>query len=115
VEAEDGEGEPLERAARRAVVGLHVEYAERGNKHGIIFIFSLFCENLHLEYVRIHVNYRVNQAEYVVHILAVAPQEYVNIYSTRRVVGLRGRKRNRSHTQTHQKNNTTHDTTRTAP
>jgi len=27
---------------------------------------------------------RVNQAEDVIHILAVAPQEYVNIYSTRR-------------------------------
>jgi len=29
--------------------------------------------------------YRVHQAEYVIHILA--PQEYVNIYSTRRAVG----------------------------
>jgi len=26
----------------------------------------------------------VNQAEYVIHILVVASQEYVNIYSTRR-------------------------------
>jgi len=32
-----------------------------------------------------HVIYRVNQAGYVIHILLVAPQEYVNIYSTRRV------------------------------
>jgi len=26
-----------------------------------------------------------NQAEYVIHILVIAPQEYVNIYSTRRL------------------------------
>jgi len=31
-----------------------------------------------------HVTYRVNQAEYVIHIFVVAPQKYVNIYSTRR-------------------------------
>jgi len=33
----------------------------------------------HLECVRIHVIYRVCQAEYVVRILVVAPQECVNI------------------------------------
>jgi len=48
-------------------------------------MFSLFCEYSRLEYVRIHVIYSVNQAEYVIHILVVAPQEYVNIYSTRRL------------------------------
>jgi len=48
-------------------------------------MFCLFCEYIHLEYVRIHVINRVNQMEYVIHILVVAPQEYVNIYSTRRV------------------------------
>jgi len=69
--------------------GLHVEYAERGNEYGILFIFSLFCEYIHLEYVRILVIYRVNQAEYVLHILAVASQEYVNIYSTHRQLGQR--------------------------
>jgi len=47
-------------------------------------MFSLFCEYIRLEYVRINVIYRVNQAEHVIHILAVAPQEYVNLYSTRR-------------------------------
>jgi len=47
-------------------------------------MFILFCEYYHLEYVRIHVIYRVNQAEYVIHILVVAPQEYVKLYSTRR-------------------------------
>jgi len=63
---------------------LHVEYTERGTEYGILFIFSLFCEFSHLQYVRIHVMYSVDQAEYDIHILVVAPQEYVNIYSTRR-------------------------------
>jgi len=63
---------------------LHVEYTERGYEYGILFIFSLFCEYIYLEYVRIHGIYRVNQAEYGIHILVVAPQIYVNIYSTRR-------------------------------
>jgi len=39
-----------------------------------------------LAYVHIHGVYRVNQAEYVIHILVVAPQEYVNIYSTRKPI-----------------------------
>jgi len=39
-------------------------------------------------YLRIYVIYRVNQAEYGIHILLVALQEYVNIYSTRRMVFL---------------------------
>ena len=54
------------------ITSLHVEYAERGNEYGILFRCSLFCENV-LEYVRIHAIYRVNQAEYVIHILVVAP------------------------------------------
>jgi len=45
------------------------------------------CEYVHLEYVRIHIVYRVNQAKYVIHVLMAAPQEYVNIYSTSRVRG----------------------------
>jgi len=36
-------------------------------------MFSLFCEYIHLEYVRIHVIYKVNQAEYAIRILVVAP------------------------------------------
>jgi len=54
-------------------------------KYGILFIFGLFHEYSNLEYVHIHGIYKVNQAENVVHILVVAPQEYVNIYSTRRL------------------------------
>ena len=60
---------------------LHVEYAERGNEYGTLFIFSLFCEYSHLEYERIHAIYRDSQAEYVIHILVIAPQEYVNIFN----------------------------------
>jgi len=30
----------------------------------IIFLFNLFCGYIALEYVRVHVIYRVNQAEY---------------------------------------------------
>jgi len=51
-------------------------------------MFSLFCECIHLEYVRIHVIYRGNQAEHVIHIRVVAPQEYVNVSSTCRFPGL---------------------------
>ena len=56
-----------------------IEYAERGHEYGILFNFSLFCEYIHLEYIRIHSIYGVNSAEYGIHILVVAPQEYVNI------------------------------------
>jgi len=58
-------------------VTLHVEYAERGHEYGILCIFNLFCECIHFEYVRIHVIYGSNLAEYVIHILVVARQEYV--------------------------------------
>ena len=63
---------------------LHVEYPERGKEYGILFRFSLVCEYARLEYARIYVIYRVNQAEYGIHSLVVGPQEYVNTYSTRR-------------------------------
>jgi len=48
-------------------------------------MFSLFCQYIRLEYVRIHAIYSVSQAEYGIHILVVAPQD-VNLYSTRRVL-----------------------------
>jgi len=54
---------------------LHVEYAERGKEYGTLFISSLFCEYLDLEYVRIHVIYKVEQVEYVIRALVVAPPE----------------------------------------
>ena len=53
---------------------LYVECAERGNEYGIPFISSQFCEYSYLEYVRIHVTYRVSEAEGAIHILVVAPQ-----------------------------------------
>jgi len=46
---------------------------------------ACFCEYSHLEYVRIHAIYRIHQAEYLIHFLVVAPQEYVTIYSTCRI------------------------------
>ena len=78
----------VERAEREAGVGcvptLHVEYAQRRMKFGILFTFSLFGEYSNLEYVRIHGMYKVNQAEYAIRILVAVPQEYVNTYSTHR-------------------------------
>jgi len=53
-------------------------------------MISLFREHIHVGCIRIHVMYRVNQAEYVSHMLVVAPQEYVSIYSTRRSIALGG-------------------------
>jgi len=67
------------------VFGLRVEYAERGTKYGILFIFSLFDEYSPLEYVRVPVIYRIYQAEYVILIVVAVSQEYVNTYSTPRV------------------------------
>ena len=69
-------------------LSLHVEYAEKRRKCGILFIVSLFCEYTNLEYVRVPSIYRVNQAEYVIHILVAGSQEYENTYSTRRVLSL---------------------------
>jgi len=69
-----------------SVVALHVEYAGGGINYVILFIFSPFYEYSNLEYVHIHVIYRVIQTEYVIRILVAVSQEYVNTYSTRRVV-----------------------------
>ena len=65
---------------------LPVQYAERRIQFAILFTFSLFGEYINPEYVPIHVICRVNQAEYVIHILVAVPQEFVNIYSKRRPV-----------------------------
>jgi len=67
-------------------IGLYVEYAERANEYGILFIVSMHCEYTRLAYVRIYAIYRVYQAEYVIHMRVAASQEYVNTYSTRRTV-----------------------------
>jgi len=73
---------------------MHVEYTERRTKYGILFMFSLFYEYSNLEYVHIRVICRVNQAEYVIRLLVAASQEYVNTYSTRRLVSLAGARSN---------------------
>jgi len=56
---------------------------EGGKEYGILFICSLFREYVHLEYIRIHVIYRVNQAEYGIYILVFEPHKYVKIFCTR--------------------------------
>ena len=59
----------------------------RNEEKNTVFYSYLACvhEYIQLEYVRIHVINRVNQAENGIHIRVVAPQEYVNIYSTRKI------------------------------
>jgi len=64
----------------RDVEHLHVENAELRYKYGIIFIVSLFCEYTILEDVRVPVRYRVNQAEYVLRIIAAVSHAYVRIH-----------------------------------
>jgi len=61
-------------------MNLDVEYVEGRRKYGILFICSLFCvclralciltvcEYMNLEYVRIHVICRLNQAGYTIRI-----------------------------------------------
>jgi len=59
----------------------------RNEEKNTVFYSCLACfvNTVTLKYVRVPVIYRVNQARYVIYILVVAPQEYVNIYSTSRV------------------------------
>ena len=49
-----------------------VEYARGRIAYGILFILSLFYEYSNLEYVHIHIIYRVNQAEYGIRIRVAA-------------------------------------------
>ena len=67
------------------ILALHVEYAERRIRDGILFIFSPFYEYHNLEHAYVPVLYRVHQAECVIYILVAVSQEYVNTYSTRRI------------------------------
>jgi len=50
-------------------------------------MLSPVYEYNNLDYVHIHVIYRVTQAEYVIRTRVAASQEYVNIYSRPRVCG----------------------------
>jgi len=59
----------------------------RNEEKNAAFYSYLDCF-VHLEYVRIYAAYRVDQAEDFIHIIVVAPQEYVKIYSTRGPVTL---------------------------
>ena len=67
--------------------GTHTRTTRPPNEHLPQALNNAQREHIHLEYVRIHVIYRVNQADYVIHVLVVAPQEYVHIFSTRRDKG----------------------------
>jgi len=71
----------MRKGVQPCVLNTHSE----GGKYILLFRCSLFCEYINLEYVRIHIIYRVHQTEYT--ILVAAPQEYVNTYSTRRGAG----------------------------
>jgi len=68
----------------RCTSWLHVEYAERRRKYGILFIFRPVYEYSNLEYEHVPVEYRLHQAENGIHIRVAASQVYVNTYSTRR-------------------------------
>jgi len=59
----------------------------RSEEQNAVFYSYLarFCEYMKLEYVRVHVICRVNQAEYAIRFPMAAPQEYVNTYLIRRV------------------------------
>ena len=60
----------------------------RSKEQNTVFYSYLacFCEYINLEFVRVPVIYRFNQAEYIIHIRVAASQEYVNTYSTRRLM-----------------------------
>jgi len=45
----------------------------------LFYPYVTCCEYMCLEYVRVHVVHRANQAEYGIHVLVVAPQEDANI------------------------------------
>ena len=67
-------------------VGLRGKYAGEAKIH--VFDSELACYvNIYLEYVRVHVSYWTNQADYAIRIPVAAPQEYVNTHSPRRGVG----------------------------
>jgi len=47
----------------------------------ILFRFSLFCDYMNLEYVRMHAIDRAHQADYANRVPVAARQEYVTRYS----------------------------------
>jgi len=53
-------------------------------KYGVRFIFGLFCEFSNLEPVWLPVMVRVHQAEYGIHILVAASQEYLKCIISRK-------------------------------
>jgi len=72
-------------STRDGVRILHVEYAEEEKNTAFYGYLACFVNTFTLN-IYVSMSYtRVNQAKYGIHILVVAPQEYVNTYSTRGV------------------------------
>ena len=65
---------------------LHGEYAKRRKEYSILFILSLFCVHMLLEYVHVSIQHRGIQAEYTTRIPVATLYEYVNTYSPCRVL-----------------------------
>jgi len=81
----------MEKASSTGLLGGGGLRGECGAKNKIqdsIHVYSPFYAYSNVEYVHVPIRYRVQQAEYVIHIRMAASQEYVNIYPTRRVGGL---------------------------
>jgi len=56
-------------------------------QHTVFYSYLACCvEYMNLEYVRMHVICRVNQAKYAIRIPMATPQENVNTWSTRRIL-----------------------------
>jgi len=54
---------------------LHVEYAKRRRKYGILFIVACFVNMLTLNMCGLLSHTGVDQAEYIIHVLVAASQE----------------------------------------
>jgi len=72
--------------AHTSGVGLLHAYMLNMRKYDILFTFSPIYEYTNLDYEHVPVQYRVHQAEYGIHMHVAASREYVNTYSTRRMI-----------------------------
>jgi len=65
---------------------LHIEYAERRRKYGILFTCRLFCEYINLEYVRVNLGAQVRLQTHALLLHPdknASPQVYIYIYRYR--------------------------------
>ena len=84
-----------------STTSLHVEYAEQRMKYSILFLSSLFTNTFFLNMLVFLSNIGLTRRNTVFYEGGCVPRMR--------------KKKNRSHTQTHDKNNITHVTTRTTP